>query len=201
MHCKLIALRIHMSLYDDYDVKSAAAEKVQGWSASIKLLQSQLQLKKATVTQPKREQLRKVSLAPVIDLKSKRDEDDIYGFSKNTPKTKVETKVPIIGSSSAYSSEYDWNVVDEYDPLWPNEYEKVVKEMREARDRDRDRGEKDEKRKERKRKSRFSDPEESMSPPPISVTTQQISQPPLASGFAGKFHDIVKSETSFISIY
>lgn len=177
-----------MSLYDDYDVKSAAAEKVQGWSASIKLLQSQLQLKKATVTQPKREQFRKASLAPVIDLKSKRDEDDIYGFSKNPLKTKIETKVPIIGSSSAYSSEYDWNVIDEYDPLWPNEYEKVVKEMREVRDRDRDRdrGDKDEKRKERKRKSRFSDPEESMSPPPIlPVTTQQISQPPLASGFAG----------------
>lgn len=178
-----------MSLYDDYDVKSAAAEKVQGWSASIKLLQSQLQLKKATVTQPKREQFRKASLAPVIDLKSKRDEDDIYGLSKNPLKTKIETKVPIIGSSSAYSSEYDWNVVDEYDPLWPNEYEKVVKEMREARDkdRDRDRGDKDEKRKERKRKSRFSDPEESMSPPQIlPVATQQITQPPLASGFAGE---------------
>lgn len=179
-----------MSLYDDYDVKSAAAEKVQGWSASIKLLQSQLQLKKATVTQPKREQLRKASLAPVIDLKSKRDDEDIYVFSKGSSKNKIETKVPIIGSSSAYSSEYDWNVVDEYDPLWPNEYEKVVKEMREARDkdRDRDRNDKDEKRKERKRKSRFSDPEESMSPPPTTVITPQISQPPLASGFAGNIN-------------
>lgn len=178
-----------MSLYDDYDVKSAATDQVQGWSASIKLLQSQLQLKKATVTQPKREQQRKVSLPPVIDLKSKRDDDDIYGLSKNLPKTKIDTKVALVGSSSAYSSEYDWNVVDEYDPLWPNEYEKVVKEMREARDKDRDRGEKDEKRKDRKRKSRFSDPEESMSPPPtLAVTTPQISQPPVASGFAGNIH-------------
>lgn len=192
-----------MSLYDDYDVKSAAAEKVQGWSSSIKLLQSQLQLKKATVTQPKRELLRKASLAPVIDLKSKRDDEDIYGFSKGATKTLIETKVPIIGSSSAYSSEYDWNVVDEYDPLWPNEYEKVVKEMREARDRDRDRGDKEEKRKERKRKSRFSDPEESMSPPPmVAVATPQITQPPLASGFAGmdfKFQEFIFNKKNYIT--
>lgn len=183
-----------MSLYDDYDVKSAAAEKVQGWSASIKLLQSQLQLKKATVTQPKRDQSRKASLAPVIDLKSKHQDEDIYGLSR-TLKTKVETKVPIINSSSAYSSEFDWNVIDEYDPLWPNEYEKVVKEMREARDRERDRErtDKDEKRKERKRKSRFSDPEESMSPPPsVVITTPQMSQPPVSSGFAGNLFIKVK---------
>lgn len=178
-----------MSLYDDYDIKTTATEKVQGWSSSIKLLQSQLQLKKATVTQPKREQLRKVSLAPVIDLKSKKEEDDIYSFSKTSSKPKLEGKLPL---TSVYSSEYDWNVIDEYDPLWPNEYEKVVKEMREHRDRDRDRdrdrSEKEEKRKERKRKSRFSDPEESMSPPPsLAVTTPQMSQPAIGSGFAGTY--------------
>lgn len=27
-------------------------------------------------------------------------------------------------------SDYDWDVVDEYDPLWPNEYEKLVKDKR-----------------------------------------------------------------------
>jgi splicing factor 45 len=50
-----------MSLYDDLDVKARTTENVSGWSSGIKLLQSQLQLKKATVTQPKREQQRKVS--------------------------------------------------------------------------------------------------------------------------------------------
>ncbi|CAH1117964.1 unnamed protein product [Phaedon cochleariae] len=200
-----------MSLYDDYDVKNTAAEKaqgLQGWSSSIKLLQSQLQLKKATVTQPKREQFRKtVSLAPVIDLKSKK-EDDEYNIY---PKGKVEARLPII-SSGVYSSEYDWNVVDEYDPLWPNEYEKVVKELRdhlrgdrdrdrepreihEGRDRDRDRDnnregrgrEKEEKRRDKKRKSRFSDPEESLSPPPGVVNNPQMSQPAIGSGFAGRW--------------
>lgn len=39
-----------MSLYDDFD-KHRTSEKVAGWSSGIKLLQSQLQLKKAATTQ------------------------------------------------------------------------------------------------------------------------------------------------------
>lgn len=163
-----------MSLYDDLDVKAKTTENVSGWSSGIKLLQSQLQLKKATVTQVKREQQRKASLAPVIDLKSKRDDDDIYpGFAKK----KSDLILPTIGSSVTYGVEFDWNVDDEYDPLWPNEFDKVVKELRDNRDRLSD---KEEKRRERKRKSRFSDLEE-----PAASTTPQMTQPPLASGFAG----------------
>ncbi|XP_044268303.1 splicing factor 45 [Tribolium madens] len=165
-----------MSLYDDLDVKARATEKVSGWSSGIKLLQSQLQLKKATITQPKREQQRKVSLAPVIDLKSKRDDDDIYPTYQ---KVKNEPSLPTLSSSVTYGIEYDWNVDDEYDPLWPNEFDKVVKELRENREREND---KEEKRRERKRKSRFSDPEE-----PLVIPTPQITQPPLASGFAGRW--------------
>lgn len=49
-----------MSLYDDLDsIKARTTDKVAGWSSGIKLLQSQLQLKKAAVTQPKREALRR----------------------------------------------------------------------------------------------------------------------------------------------
>lgn len=49
-----------MSLYDDLDsIKARTTEKVAGWSSGIKLLQSQLQLKKAAITQPKREALRR----------------------------------------------------------------------------------------------------------------------------------------------
>lgn len=47
-----------MSLYDDFDTRERA-EKVAGWSSGIKLLQSQLQLKKATIAQPKKDTLRK----------------------------------------------------------------------------------------------------------------------------------------------
>ncbi|KAI4465801.1 splicing factor 45 spf45 [Holotrichia oblita] len=167
-----------MSLYDDFDVKTRATENVQGWSSGIKLLQSQLQLKKAAVTQPKREQQRKVSLPPVIDLKSKKDDDDIYpNLNSGYAKGKIEPVLPIIPSTGNFKQEYDWNVVDEYDPLWPNEYEKVVKELRESRDRD---NEKEEKRRERRRKSRFNDPEEE-SPTP------QISLPSIGSGFAGRW--------------
>jgi splicing factor 45 len=170
---------LKMSLYDDLDVKARTTENVSGWSSGIKLLQSQLQLKKATVTQPKREQQRKVSLAPVIDLKSKRDDDDIYPTSFT--KVKNEPSLPTLSSSVTYGVEYDWNVDDEYDPLWPNEFDKVVKELRENREREND---KEEKRRERKRKSRFSDPEE-----PLVMPTPQITQPPLASGFAGRWAD------------
>lgn len=177
-----------MSLYDDLDVKTKATEKIQGWSSGIKLLQSQLQLKKATVTQPKREQQRKASLPPVIDLKSKRDEEDIFSSTQKTvipaKVAKVEPTWPILSNAGTYGSEYDWNVIDEYDPLWPNEYEKVVRELRDNRDRD----DKDKRRNDRRRKSRFSSPEET-SPPPSSSLTPQMTQPPIGSGFAGRWED------------
>lgn len=146
-----------MSLYDDLDVKSRTTENVSGWSSGIKLLQSQLQLKKAAITQPKREQQRKASLAPVIDLKTRRDEEEVYPSVVAKPKVEPPVALPIVPAAVAgFAPEYDWNVVDEYDPLWPNEYEKVVKEMRENRDRE---SEKEEKRREsRRRKSRFNDP-------------------------------------------
>jgi len=170
-----------MSLYDDFDVKTRPTDNVSGWSSGIKLLQSQLQLKRATVTQPKRDQNRKASLAPVIDLKSKRDEDDIFGPTTHSPlRPKTEPTLPIISSVAGFASEYDWNVENEYDPLWPNEYEKIVKELRENRDRE---NEKEEKRREKRRKSRFNDPEEDV------VTTPQVSMPPVASGFAGRWEE------------
>ncbi|KAK4880734.1 hypothetical protein RN001_008880 [Aquatica leii] len=176
-----------MSLYDDVDVKTRPTDNVSGWSSGIKLLQSQLQLKRATVTQPKRDQTRKASLAPVIDLKTKKEEDDIFTTVTQTIKPKVEVRVeppiPIIPSIPTFSSEYDWNVDNEYDPLWPNEYEKIVKELRDNRDRDRD-TDKDEKRREKRRKSRFNDPDED-----LVVPTPQVTIPPLASGFAGRWEE------------
>jgi len=141
-----------MSLYDDFD-KHRTSEKVAGWSSGIKLLQSQLQLKKAATTQPKREQYRKATavLAPVIDLKSKvnRDVDREDDSAHNNPLSSGSV------SSIGISSEFDWNVVNEYDPLWPNEYEKVVKELRDIRDREHD--QETEIRKRRRDNTRFED--------------------------------------------
>nr|AEE62404.1 unknown [Dendroctonus ponderosae] len=175
-----------MSLYDDYDT---AQDKVQGWSSGIRLLQSQLQLKKASVTQPKRDQARKASLAPVINLKSKKDDEEPPTFAK------PDNRLPILGATGIYSNELDWKVIDEYDPLWPNEYEKVVKEIRDNRDKENDRDrdkdrdrDRDRDRKDKKRKSRFNDPDDTL-PRTLAIAppTLQMSQPPVASGFAGRW--------------
>ncbi|EZA60678.1 hypothetical protein DMN91_007109 [Ooceraea biroi] len=141
-----------MSLYDDFD-KHRTSEKVAGWSSGIKLLQSQLQLKKAATTQPKREQYRKATavLAPVIDLKSKNNRD------VDREEESIHSN-PLSGSSVntlGVGSEFDWNVVNEYDPMWPNEYEKVVKELRDMRDREHD--QETEMRKRRRDNTRFED--------------------------------------------
>ncbi|KAK7001253.1 hypothetical protein SK128_020920, partial [Halocaridina rubra] len=72
-HEELIA----MSLYDDIDTDKASG--ASGWASGIKLMHNQLAFKKATITTPKRDQARRAAgtkLAPVIDLKSRRDEDD-----------------------------------------------------------------------------------------------------------------------------
>lgn len=173
-----------MSLYDDLDtIKTKTTEKVAGWSSGIKLLQSQLQLKKAATTQPKKDQIRKASLAPVIDLKSKTKDDDIYPNLKSNTSTSqsFESHLPVISKYDGVPTEVDWDVIGEYDPLWPNEYEKVVKDLREQRDRESDKQDERDKKRERRRKSRFADNDEVMPPP-----TPQVVAPTL-SGFAGRW--------------
>lgn len=69
-----------MSLYDDIDSgQRSGTERVPGWgSANIKLLQSQLKLRKAAVGQPRGGGVRRpTSMAPVIDLKGKRDDEEM----------------------------------------------------------------------------------------------------------------------------
>lgn len=103
--------------------------------------------------QPKREQYRKATavLAPVIDLKSKanrdidREDDSVH----NNPLSSASM------SNIGVGGEFDWNVVNEYDPIWPNEYEKVVKELRDIRDREHD--QETEMRKRRRDSTRFED--------------------------------------------
>lgn len=89
-------------------------------------------------------------MTPVMQLKSKQrdaDGDDIFSqttsatsynrpkFHPNATTTTITSSAPILHTtnltpSSKVFNDYDWDVVDEYDPLWPNEYEKLVKERR-----------------------------------------------------------------------
>lgn len=87
----------------------------------------------------------------MIDLKSKtnRDVDREDDNAHNNPLSSGNV------SSIGVGGEFDWNVVNEYDPIWPNEYEKVVKELRDIRDREHD--QETEMRKRRRDNTRFED--------------------------------------------
>lgn len=133
---------IKMSLYDglglDSKEKGHKDQKsdLMGWSSGIKLLQSQLQLKKAALTQAKREQFRKGAvLAPVVNLKSRRDDqDEMPPPPAISIMPNKEGKSPITTGSLLGG---EWDIRQEYDPAWPNDYEKIMREKREKKDRDR----------------------------------------------------------------
>ncbi|GAB0094640.1 splicing factor 45 [Sergentomyia squamirostris] len=177
-----------MALYDDLDTKQRA-DQIDGWSSGIKLLQSQLAVKKVAVGIPPKQLRKPTSLAPVIDLKGKKEgPDDIFKPQsdllrlqppqvKNNPRssfsgaltasTATISGLPESLLSLKESDEVEWNVVDEYDPMWPNEYEKLVKEKRE-KERDKAREREERKRDERNAKRRGSGaprPGEEGSPP------------------------------------
>ncbi|XP_069679685.1 splicing factor 45 isoform X1 [Periplaneta americana] len=142
-----------MSLYDDMDAIKQKSEQVAGWSSGIKLLQSQLQLKKAVQTQPKREAMRKsgATLAPVIDLKSKKEDED-----SNSNSSFGSYNSGKVGSMDARGIPRDteWNFEGEYDPMWPNDYEKVVKDLRDIREREKEKEEEEKRRKNREDRDR-----------------------------------------------
>ena len=98
-----------MSLYDDEDIGAPPTDVAVGWSTGVKLMQSQLQAKKAAKAKPlappimgppktsapnfapslnKLRTFTTPTLAPVIDLKSKKTIEDISAgngkFSKPT---------------------------------------------------------------------------------------------------------------------
>lgn len=59
-------------------------------------------------------------LTPVIDLKSKTKDDEESNINLTNPQSKNLT-------ASLSVKDFDWNVANEYDPMWPNDYEKVAK--------------------------------------------------------------------------
>ncbi|KAJ4924473.1 hypothetical protein JOQ06_003429 [Pogonophryne albipinna] len=124
-----------MSLYDEIGV-GASDTKTEGWSKNFKLLQSQLKVKKAALTQAKTQRMKQSSvLAPVIDLKrgGSIDERQIIDTPPHAA-TGLKDTVP----SGFSSSDALIPLADEYDPMFPNDYEKVVKRHREERQRQRE---------------------------------------------------------------
>ncbi|XP_033114559.1 splicing factor 45-like [Anneissia japonica] len=136
-----------MSLYDGLGVdlgpkkeKTHDGKKsdVSGWSAGIRMMQSQLRLKKAALTETQRK-IRSATLAPVVDLKGQSIGLVEEGMAVSPPVAPSFTpskhsqpiftgdRIDVMGS----------DIGNEYDPAYPNEYEKVVKKMREKRQKER----------------------------------------------------------------
>lgn len=132
-----------MSLYDGIDNKEGgdtASDVVSGWSSAYKLLHSQLQAKKVSLMQTKRQKQTTV-MAPVVDLKRHADlTDQPLHFNQLTGR--LERGPPAsLGNSPFIASEPIpslTGVADEYEPLRPNEYEEIVKKRREQRQKERD---------------------------------------------------------------
>ncbi|XP_068128733.1 splicing factor 45 isoform X2 [Hyperolius riggenbachi] len=123
-----------MSLYDDIGVETSDS-KTEGWSKNFKLLQSQLQVKKATLTQAKTQRTKQSTvLAPVIDLK--RGNTDERQVVDTPPHVAAGLKDPVPSGFS--TGDVLVPLADEYDPMYPNEFEKVVKRQREERQKQRE---------------------------------------------------------------
>lgn len=58
-------------------------------------------------------------------------------FAKGQPKKQTTITAQALVPIHQAAEDFSWDVIDEYDPLWPNEYEKIVKERRERRDKER----------------------------------------------------------------
>ncbi|XP_039617267.1 splicing factor 45 [Polypterus senegalus] len=124
-----------MSLYDDLGVETSDV-KAEGWSKNFKLLQSQLQVKKAALTQAKSQRSKQSTvLAPVVDLKRGSSADDRQ-ISDTPPHIGAGLKDSLPSGFS--SGDVLIPLADEYDPMYPNDFEKVVKRHREERQRQRE---------------------------------------------------------------
>lgn len=143
-----------MSLYDDLGV-GASDTKTEGWSKNFKLLQSQLKVKKAALTQAKTQRMKQTTvLAPVIDLKRGGSSEERQ-ITDTPPHAAAGLKSQDPVPSAFSSSDVLIPLADEYDPMFPNDYEKVVKRHREERQRQREQErQKEIEEREKKRKDR-----------------------------------------------
>ncbi|XP_046460405.1 splicing factor 45-like [Daphnia pulex] len=178
-----------MSLYDDIDENKA--KSVTGWSSGIKLLHSQMHLKKAMITQPKREGIRR-AIHPVIppcltatESQIKTEPEMTKNLIHQTPQL-LTTIVPKQERSSLFA-ELEWDPNLEYDPLHPTDYDKIIRERKERRGIEIEIEEAEKKRKPRDDRD---------------IKTRDRSSSAVGSGFAGRLHDeeeepmVKKSSTS-----
>ncbi|KAJ3612407.1 hypothetical protein NHX12_020683 [Muraenolepis orangiensis] len=119
-----------MSLYDDLTGVAANDTKTEGWSKNFKLLQSQLKVKKAALTQAKTQRMKQTTvLAPVIDLKRGGPVDERQVLD-TPPHIAISIKDAV---PTAFSpGDVLVPLADEYDPMFPNDYEKVRKDRHEV---------------------------------------------------------------------
>lgn len=116
-------------------------------------------------------------MAPTTILKTKgrpnnSDSEDNFKSNENSKahhkKQQTTITTQALAPPNKAANDYNWNVIDEYNPLWPNEYEKIIKERRERRDND------------RKRRNNRNENRDASPPPP----------PQKLSGFAGRSEDL-----------
>ncbi|UJR13829.1 hypothetical protein I4U23_000840 [Adineta vaga] len=156
-----------MSLYDDDPLESnkESNTKVGGWSESIKLLHGSIHAKKFHQQQLKKDTHKNVVVAPVADLRKKRapplprHPNAEVTFNSITGKMEVrdsnsqpyDTSGPtpsvtaLIQNITSNMSAFGY--ADEYDPLKPNDYEKLKEQRKREqyqRDRELERQRKDE---------------------------------------------------------
>lgn len=77
--------------------------------------------------------MRKPGLTPVANLKAKKENIDLFGFPSSSSQPSVDKPVTVttsIPSTASGGDAYSWDVIDEYNPLWPNEYEKLTKDRK-----------------------------------------------------------------------
>lgn len=135
-------------------------------------------------------------MTPVVNLKAKKLQSSEEVFLTKVDTTKpVITAQPLVPSLENVKTD-DWDFVDEYDPLWPNEYEKLKdklnsnKDKRDDRERDRGGRDRDRDRGERKRgRNRNNRNNES---PPVKfsgfgqrITEEERYSPPAAGSMGG----------------
>lgn len=79
-------------------------------------------------------------LAPVIDLKSKsansasgNTPDSFYPNKRGSKRDRTRAKVSDFTGGLLPLNDPNWTAQNEYDPLWPNDYHKIVAEMRESK--------------------------------------------------------------------
>lgn len=132
-----------MSLYDDLDgvpmqtTGSNESGEVSGWSSSLKLMQTQLQRKRVAQNKPAFSGQKSTVINSVIlgrGLKRGNDENEdlsINSSMRGLFQSKEKNSEPFIETDASSAA-----VIDEYDPLRPNDYEVVKEKHREIRDRE-----------------------------------------------------------------